>query len=117
MMVIDRIKGLILAFYARIIQRTAPLTIEGWEHVSKAFAADNPILFVAWHGQQHLLFALVGTHVDLSEFAFIIVGDHRQHVLGSFAASVGAISIPISMWGDRPVRPVRSRNICLCEAC
>jgi hypothetical protein len=100
MRIIDRIKGLILAFYARIIQRTAPLTIEGWEHVSKAFAADKPILFVAWHGQQHLLFALVGTHVDLSEFAFIIVGDHRQQVLESFATRVGAISIPISMEDD-----------------
>ncbi|TET35437.1 MAG: hypothetical protein E3J69_05110 [Anaerolineales bacterium] len=97
MRVIDRIKGLILAFYARIIQRTAPLTIEGWEHVSKAFAADNPILFTVWHGQQHLLFALAETYLDTSKFVLIVVGDHRQQVLESFAASIGVSTIPISM--------------------
>jgi lysophospholipid acyltransferase (LPLAT)-like uncharacterized protein len=96
MRVIDRIKGQILAFYARIIHRTAPLTIEGWEHVSKAMAAERPILFVGWHGQTHLSYPALGTHLDISNFAFIIVGDHRKHVLGSFAAAIGAKAYAIS---------------------
>ena len=94
---IHRIEGLLLALYARIINRTAPLTIESWEHVTQAIAADRPILFAAWHGQQHLLLALAETHLDTSKFVFIVVGDHRQQVLESFTARIGATSIPISM--------------------
>jgi len=97
MSVIHQIEGKILALYARIINRTASLTIEGWEHVTQAIAADRPILFTAWHGQQHLLFTLAETHLDISKFALIIVGDHRQQVLESFATSIGVITIPISM--------------------
>jgi len=100
MSVIHQIEGQILALYARIIQRTSPLTVEGWEHVTQAIATDRPILFTAWHGQQHLLFSLAETHLDISKFSFIIVGDHRQQVLESFAASLGTISIPISMDDD-----------------
>ena len=97
MSVIHLIEGQILALYARIINRTTPLTIEGWEHVTQAIAADRPILFSMWHGQQHLIFTLAETHMDTSKFVSIIVGDHRQQVLESFAASIGISTIPISM--------------------
>lgn len=97
MSVIHHIEGQILALYAHIINRTAPLTIEGWEHVTQAIAADRPILFAAWHGQQHLLFTLTETQLDTSKFVMIVVGDHRQQVLESFAARIGVVTIPISM--------------------
>ncbi len=100
MRIIDRIKGQILAFYALIIRRTASLTIEGWEHVTQVIADERPILFAEWHGQQHLLFTLAGTHLDITKFVLIVVGDHRQQVLESFAASIGVRSIPISMEDD-----------------
>ena len=94
---IHRIEGLFLALYARIIKLTAPLITEGWEHVTQAIATDRPILFAAWHGQQHLLFTLAETHLDISKFFMIVVGDHRQQVLETFAARIGAFTVPISM--------------------
>lgn len=100
MIFIDRIKGQILAFYARIIHRTATLTIEGWEHVSQAAATDRPLLFTAWHGQTHLYYPVLETHMDASRFSFIIVGDHRQQVLETFATSIGGTPFPVSMADD-----------------
>lgn len=100
MSVIHQIEGQILALYARITHRTAPLKIEGWEYVTQAIATKRPILFAAWHGQTHLYIPVFMTHMDISGFSFIIVGDHRQKVLEPFATSMGGVPLPVSMEDD-----------------
>ncbi|MCK5635314.1 MAG: hypothetical protein KAI06_09515 [Anaerolineales bacterium] len=97
MSVIHQFQGQMLGLYARITHRTAPLKIEGWEYVTQAMATKRPILFTAWHGQTHLYIPVFLTHVDISGFSFIIVGDHRQKVLEPFTASMGAKALPVSM--------------------
>jgi len=97
MSVVHQFQGQMLASYARVIYRTAPLKIEGWEYVTQAIATKRPILFTAWHGQAHLFIPIFMSKVDISGFSFIIVGDHRQKVLVPFVTSLGVVPLPVSM--------------------
>ncbi|MGB2894719.1 MAG: hypothetical protein WBB65_00970 [Anaerolineales bacterium] len=101
MSVLHQFQGQVLALYARIIQRTAKLTIEGWEHVTQVIASGRPIVFTSWHGQTHLLYPVVfEKQLDISRFILVSVADHRQEVLETFATSIGAIPVSISMEDD-----------------
>jgi lysophospholipid acyltransferase (LPLAT)-like uncharacterized protein len=105
------IGGWFLAFYAKLIHRTSPLTIEGWEHVEAAQAAGRPIIFANWHGQVHLFYAVFATHFDLNDVYLVMVGDERQGVLGHLARFIGAHALPVDMQDTSMAAARNLRNV------
>lgn len=104
---IPRTQGRVLAWYTRMIHRTAPLSVEGWEHLEAALATQRPIIFANWHGQVHLFYVTYATHFDLKDVYMIMVGDDRQGVLGYFAHFAGAYALPVDM-GDASMAAARN---------
>jgi lysophospholipid acyltransferase (LPLAT)-like uncharacterized protein len=89
--------GWFLASYAKLIHRTSPLSIEGWEHVEAAYRAQRPIIFAHWHGQTHLFYSIFATYFNPEDVIAIMVGDDRQGPLGYFARYMGVTVLPVSM--------------------
>lgn len=104
---IARIQGWLLAWGARVVHRTCPLYVEGWEHVQAALATGRPIIFTNWHGQTHIFYAAFATHFNLGDVYMIMVGDERQTVLGYFAHYAGAMALPVDM-GDSSMAAARN---------
>jgi lysophospholipid acyltransferase (LPLAT)-like uncharacterized protein len=105
------IGGWFLAFYAKLIYRTSPFTVEGWENLEAALATKRPIIFASWHGQTHLFYTTFTNYFDISDVYVIMVGDDRQKVLGYFAKYAGALALPVSM-DDTSMAAARNlRNI------
>ncbi len=106
-----RFFGWFLASYAKLIHRTAPVTIEGWEHIEAAVATGRPLIFANWHGQTHLFYNAFADHFDLGDVYMIMVGDDRQGVLGYFAYYAGALALPVSMDDSSMATASNLRNI------
>ncbi len=94
------LQGGVLALYSKLIHRTSPQTIEGWEHVEAALAREQPIIFTSWHGQIHLLYAVYSSHFKWKDAFLMIVGDWRESLLRHFARFVGATPFPVDMQDD-----------------
>ena len=94
---IARLEGRALAAYAEILWKTCRVDIEGWNLAADILEGASPFIFAAWHGQTHLLFPFIKGRLDLSRLAMIVVADHREDVLSTFARVIGAQTYPISM--------------------
>jgi len=103
---IPAIQGWFLAFYAKLIYRTSPLTFEGWEHVEAAIAVGRPIIFASWHGQPHLFYSTYVSHFKPEDLFLVMVGDARKGPLGYFAKYVKATVFPVDM-GDTSMAGAR----------
>ena len=92
-------QGGILALYSKLIHRTSPLTIEGWEHVEVALSQERPIIFTSWHGQVHLFYCVAATHLQWEDAILVIAGDWREGLLSYFSKYVGATPFPVKTVG------------------
>lgn len=92
---IERLAGRLLAAYAEILWKTCWIDIEGWNLVAGILESESPFIITAWHGQTHLLFPAFKERLDLSRMVVVVVDDHRQAVLSSFAHVFGTHTFPM----------------------
>jgi lysophospholipid acyltransferase (LPLAT)-like uncharacterized protein len=104
---LQRLEGRGLALYAELLKRTARVEVKGWDQVVGALANGRPTIFVAWHGQTHLVYPLIKSRVNLTRMVMVVVADHRRHVLETFTRAVGAEPFPVSM-ADQTLAGARS---------
>lgn len=89
-----------MAAYAKLLARTARVSIHGEHHLQRAISAGRPLLFAAWHGQSHLVYPLIRGWFDLRRIVLMVVDDHRRHVLDSFARAIHVQPFPIGAAQD-----------------
>ncbi len=94
---IMRLEGSALAAYAILLMNTSRMDIKAWERIAYTLYDGTPWIFAGWHGQTHLYFPFVKGRLELSRMAMIVVADHREEILSTFARVLGIQTYPMSM--------------------
>ena len=89
--------GRILAAYADLLWRTCRVEVKGWDSAAAILEGEAPVILAAWHGQTHMLLPAFKDRLDLGRLALVVVGDHREEALSTFAHAIGGQTYPISM--------------------
>ena len=89
-----------LAYYAKLVQRTSRMILEGEAHLQAALASDRPVLLTLWHGMLYPTIMWGLTVFDPKDFLIIAVGDKRGDVLGGLSDTMGSSMEYVDMSGN-----------------
>jgi lysophospholipid acyltransferase (LPLAT)-like uncharacterized protein len=94
-------QGNALAFYHRLLARTARWQIEGQANISKARLSNRPLLWLFWHEQLSFFVTYGLRFIGAEKFTIVTLGgDPRSNILSTFAASLGALPYGVDMQGN-----------------
>ena len=93
----QRLQGLGLAAYARLVWRTARYDVHGLDVLDRVRETGRPYIFACWHGMTLMLTGFVVGQEDNSVLRLVVPDDHRGAVLSVWVRRAGAEPYTISM--------------------